>query len=1061
MNSINDPPVITELPAQATDEEVALVLPFVVGDVETPGNALILQATSSDTNLVPNASLVLGGSDTNRTLTITPALNQHGTAILTVAVQDESGARVETSFPLTVRPVNDPPTLDAIADLALLEDAPAQTVNLAHISSGASDEIQSLIVTATNPNPSLLTNLLVTYLTPSANGSIQFVPVPHAYGSAVITVTVNDTGASNNIIQRSFTVNVRSINDPPTISDVTDHTINEDGAVGPLAVTVGDVETPASALMLTATSSDPTLVNSDSVVFGGSGADRTVTITPLPNRSGKATVTLTVTDADFGTASDSFELIVLPINDAPTISDVSNQSVAEDGTLANVAFTVGDAESPAAQLLVLAASSNPALLPPTGLVLGGSGTNHTVSLTPAANQSGSATVTLTVVDPDGLSASDSFVLTVSAVNDPPVVSSISAQTILEDTATGPLTWMVDDPETPASALTVTASSSNPSLVSPANVVPSGTGINRTVVVTPLANQFGTATITLTVTDGGGATTNSSFLLTVTAVNDSPTLNPLTNLTLTANAGLQTVPLSGLGVGAANESQSLTLTATSSQPGLIPHPTVNYTPGSTTGTLTFTPVAGASGVATVTVIANDGGGGSSTVTRTFTVTVTAVSGPPSISNVPNQTTLEDTPIAVPFTVSDTETDPLRLTVTFGSSNPALVPTANITLHGAGSERLVLLKPNPDLWGATTITLTVSDGTGTASDTFVLTVVPVNDPPTLDSLADLSRSQGFGNFTVGLLGVGSGATNELQTCTITAASSDPSLVVVGTLNYTPGATSGSVQLKKGATLTGAARISVTVNDGGTSNNNITTRSFMVYVKPTANLAPTISALTARTIQEDTSTGPVAFTIGDSQTPADQLILTAESLDPVLFPPANVVLGGTGTSRTITVTPAPNQYGSNNIKISLRDSAYGFLYVNYPITVTPVNDAPTISVINNQTNTSGTPTGLIPFVVNDPETAAGSLAVSATSANQTLVPNANILLGGSGTNWALRLTSVAGQVGNATIVTARDASLTSTQTFVLAVTAANTPPTLSDIADQITPDGTPTSALPFTVG
>ena len=57
-------------------------------------------------------------------------------------------------------------------------------------------------------------------------------------------------------------------------------------------------------------SSNTTLVPVSNIVVGGTGADRTVTITPAANQSGTATITLTVTDGDGGTASDSFVLTV-------------------------------------------------------------------------------------------------------------------------------------------------------------------------------------------------------------------------------------------------------------------------------------------------------------------------------------------------------------------------------------------------------------------------------------------------------------------------------------------------------------------------------------------------------------------------------------------------------------------------------------------------------------------------------------------------------------------------------------------------------------------------------
>jgi hypothetical protein len=105
------------------------------------------------------------------------------------------------------------------------------------------------------------------------------------------------------------------VNDLPTISDIPDTTINEDTSAGPLAFTVGDVETSAANLTLSGSSSNTTLVPNGNISFGGSGANRTVTVTPVPNGNGTATITITVTDADGGSASDSLVLTVTPVPD--------------------------------------------------------------------------------------------------------------------------------------------------------------------------------------------------------------------------------------------------------------------------------------------------------------------------------------------------------------------------------------------------------------------------------------------------------------------------------------------------------------------------------------------------------------------------------------------------------------------------------------------------------------------------------------------------------------------------------------------------------------------------
>ena len=176
------------------------------------------------------------------------------------------------------------------------------------------------------------------------------------------------------------------MNDPPTISNILISNCPE-RLDGRHRFTVGDVETAAASLTLTGASSNPTLVPGANIVFGGSGAARTVTVTPAANQSGTATITATVNDGTVN-ASDTFVLTVTVTNTAPTIADIADRSTNEDTSTGAIAFTMGDAETAVGSLTVTRASSNTTVVPLANVVLGGSGANRTVTVTPAANQSG-------------------------------------------------------------------------------------------------------------------------------------------------------------------------------------------------------------------------------------------------------------------------------------------------------------------------------------------------------------------------------------------------------------------------------------------------------------------------------------------------------------------------------------------------------------------------------------------------------------------------------------------------------------------------------------------------
>ena len=94
------------------------------------------------------------------------------------------------------------------------------------------------------------------------------------------------------------------VNTAPTIADIADLTSSQDTTVGPLEFAVGDRETAAAALTVTAMADGTGVVPADGITLGGTGAVRTVTLTPLEAATGAVNVTLTVTDAA-GTSSQS------------------------------------------------------------------------------------------------------------------------------------------------------------------------------------------------------------------------------------------------------------------------------------------------------------------------------------------------------------------------------------------------------------------------------------------------------------------------------------------------------------------------------------------------------------------------------------------------------------------------------------------------------------------------------------------------------------------------------------------------------------------------------------
>ncbi len=147
---------------------------------------------------------------------------------------------------------------------------------------------------------------------------------------------------------------VTSVNDAPTITPIANQNTASGVAVGPIAFTITDVDNDVATFVsptnISGSSDSTTVVPNANIVFGGSGASRTVTVTPAAGQSGTAVITVTINDGGVGgTVTETFDVVVAaPVLNAPVVTLLgANATFTEDGAAAVVdAFlTVTDADS--------------------------------------------------------------------------------------------------------------------------------------------------------------------------------------------------------------------------------------------------------------------------------------------------------------------------------------------------------------------------------------------------------------------------------------------------------------------------------------------------------------------------------------------------------------------------------------------------------------------------------------------------------------------------------------------------------------------------------------------
>jgi hypothetical protein len=343
---------------------------------------------------------------------------------------------------------------------------------------------------------------------------------------------------------------------------------------------------------------------------------------------------------------------------------------------------------------------------------------------------------------------------------------------------------------------------------------------------------------------------------------------------------------------------------------------------------------ATGTYTLTAKARDDSG---LVSTSAPVVITVVPGnsPPLLTGPTDQTVPEDQALAgLVFSLWDNETAAGDLKVSGRSSNPTLVPDQNLALGGAGTNRTLSLTPLPDQYGESTVTLTVTDGDGSSSSSsFVLTVLPVNDPPSFTKGPDPVVDANCGPVSVAgwAAGLSPGPANEAgQRLTFVATNDASSLFAVqpaisaeGILSFTPA-----------ANASGAAVVGVALkDDGGTANGGVDTsaaQSFRITIQPAITNHP-----------------PELAPLGDTNLfPGQTLRFAAKATDPDQPPQTLTFRLGSGAPAGATVEAGsgvfewtPQAAGAHPITLVVRDDGTPPLSASRTFTVTVLD--PSLSV------------------------------------------------------------------------------------------------------------------------
>ncbi|WP_367317626.1 tandem-95 repeat protein [Vibrio parahaemolyticus] len=998
---VNDAPVAKGDTA-ITDEDTPVTIDVLPNDTDIDGDTLRIDSASvpSDQGTVE----IVDGK-----LVFTPAENFNGDAEITYTVTDGE-LTDEAKVSVTVKPVNDAPTIKVDAVESITEDA----VNT-----------DTVVATLTVRDTDTPEDRLTVSLENNSNGYFVLVgnevKLTQAGVDAVnndelnlkdLTISASVSDGVNPTANDSDSLIVNRVNDAPTVENaIADQELSEDFAT--YTIDLNDAfKDSDSALNFSVSGNSNVLVSIENGI---------ATISPTADWNGSETLTFTATDPSGESVSQTVNFTVAPVADI-----VADKATVVEDTPTIIKVLGNDTFEGDDKVVSLDTNNGPA----NGTV--SVNPDGSVTYTPNDNYHGADSFTY-IVTSGGVSESTTVNVDVTPVNDAPVAKDDIATT-QEDTAVT-IDVLPNDTDVDGDKLSIESAS-----------VPKEQGtvevVDGKLVFTPAENFNGDAEITYTVTDGA-LTDQAKVTVTVNPVDDAPTIKvdavesitedavstdtvvatlevadtdtPEDQLTVSLENNSNgyfvlvgdEVKLTQAGVDAVNNDElnlkDLTISASVSD-GVNPTasdsdslvvnrvndaPTVEnaiadqvlsedfdaYTidlnevfkdsdsslefsvSGNNSiqisivnGVATITPTADWNGKETITFTAKDPSGESVSQTVDFTV-APVVDIEADSSNV-----VEDTPTIINVLGNDTFEGKDKVVSLDAENGPK---NGTVIVNNDGT---VTYTPDDNYVGKDTFTYVVTSGGVSESTTVEVNVTPVNDAPVAKD--DIATTQEDTAVTIDVLPNDSDVDGDklsIQSATVPEAQGKVE-IVDGKLVFTPA-----------ENFNGHAEIIYTVTDGQLTDEAKVT----VTVNP-VNDAPTIKVDAVESITEDavnTDTVVATLTVRDTDTSEDQLTVSLENNSNGYF-----VLVGNEVKLTQAGVDAVNNDELNlkdlTISASVSDGVNPTANDSDSLIVNRVNDAPTIKVDAVESITEdavSTDTVVATLTVRDTDTPEDQLTVS----------------------------------------------------------------------------------------
>lgn len=648
-----------------------------------------IENTPSSGNIYWDDELIEAGSEfsaetlSDNTIKFVPHKNFNGTTSLSYKVHDglHYSASVNT-ITFNVKAINDAPVASS-QDIELEED-----------------DSTEVTLTASDIDSETLTYSIVS---DPKNGTLSgtapnliYTPDPNFNGDDNFTFKVNDGDKDSETV--SINLTIEAINDPPTARSI-EEIVHEDK---PELITLPASDVDGDNLTFNITKHPS---------FGKlSGTAPNLTYTPNPNYDKTDSFQYSVSDGD-KEVTGTISILIKPYNDSPVADPIEDLELQEDSHI-DFTFTGSDIEGDPLNFFIEFHPKNGKL----------SGTAPNITYTPNPNFNGDDSFIFYADDKNDQSERVTVKLTVTPVNDAPIINPIESITINED-QTKIINLSATDVDNVDSSIDYSL------MIKPFNGTVTIEEDKLTYV--PNNNYYGHDLITIRAYDGIEHSNPMDISVTINSINDKPIAN-------SNNFNLQE-----------DEAKSITLTASDIEGNNLTYSIVSQpSNGTLTGSefnRTYTPNPNFNGNDSFTFKVNDGQDDSETAT--INLTVVPVNDAPTVNTtIANQSGKElyDFSYSLPDNIfTDVENDDITLSVTL--ENDGALPT---WLSFNSDSNILSGTPALGDHGNYKIKVTGSDDDLSASTTFNLTIATNEPPKVIKALGSLTLQEDSSTHTINL-------------------------------------------------------------------------------------------------------------------------------------------------------------------------------------------------------------------------------------------------------------------------------------------------------------------------